>query len=163
MAQMTKAGLFILWALKQVGKVYVLGAEAKLTPANFSNLDAFRDQSAWDCSECTQAGLWAAGVEQVTDSNGRAIPISAFDGAGFQWERSRSIPLADAVRLPGALLFVRSAAAYPRKPHHVGHVAIVIAKDTILEARGKRWGVTIGPVRPSFNLASKVQELYTPA
>ena len=30
-------------------------------------------------------------------------------------------------------------------------------------ARSNRYGVTIGPVRPSFNQASKMQELYTPA
>jgi len=33
----------------------------------------------------------------------------------------------------------------------------------LLEARGRAYGVTIGPVRPSFNLATKVQELYAPA
>jgi hypothetical protein len=33
----------------------------------------------------------------------------------------------------------------------------------ILEARGRAYGVTIGPLRPSFNLACKVHELYVPA
>lgn len=68
----------------------------------------------------------------------------------------------------------------PNKPHNIGHVAmarpggrhgglpraglaISLGNGYILEARGRAYGVTIGPLRPSFNLASKVQELYTPA
>ena len=85
------------------------------------------------------------------------------DGACFQWERSRSIPFEDGLQLPGALLFIGSSAAYARKPHHIGHVAISLGNGYLLEARGSRYGVTIGPVRPSFNLACKVRELYTPA
>ena len=67
------------------------------------------------------------------------------------------------MKLPGALLFVQSASAYPRKPHRIGHVAISLGNGYILEARGRAYGVTIGPLRPSFDLATKVQELYTPA
>jgi len=99
----------------------------------------------------------------VTDSNGRVTPITAFDGAGFQWERSRSIPFEEGVKLPGALLFVQSPHAYLTKPHHIGHVAISLGNGYILEARGRAYGVTIGLVRPSFNLAAKISELYTPA
>jgi len=87
----------------------------------------------------------------------------AFHGAGFQWERSRSIPFADGVKLPGALLFIQSVSIYPRKPHHIGHVGISLGNGYVLEARGKAYGVTIGPVRSSFNLTCKVQELYAPS
>jgi cell wall-associated NlpC family hydrolase len=139
--------------MKEVGKPYVLGSEG---PPEES-------LKTWDCSELVQHLLAQAGVEQVTDSKGHITPIAAFDGAGFQWERSRSIPFADGVKLPGALLFIQSASAYPRKPHNIGHVAISLGNGYLLEARGRAEGVTIGPVRPSFNLASKVQELYTPA
>jgi cell wall-associated NlpC family hydrolase len=107
--------------------------------------------------------LAQVGVGQVTDSKGRVTPINVFDGAGFQWERTRSIPFEAGVKLPGALLFIRSASAYPRKPHTIGHVAISLGNGYLLEARGSRYGVTIGPVRPSFNLACKVRELYAPA
>ena len=65
--------------------------------------------------------------------------------------------------MPGALLFIKSATAYRSKPHNIGHVAISLGNGYILEARGRAYGVTIGPARPSFNLACKVQELYTPA
>jgi len=104
-----------------------------------------------------------AGVERVTDSKGRVTPITAFDGAGTQWERSRSIPFEEGARLPGALLFIQSESTYRTKPHYIGHVAISLGNGYVLEARGPAYGVTIGPVRPSFNLAAKISELYTPA
>jgi len=149
----TKAAHLLILALKEVGKPYVLGSEG---PPESS-------LKTWDCSELVQHMLAQVGVEQVTDSKGRVTPITAFDGAGFQWERSRSIPFADGVKLPGALLFIQSLAAYRGKPHHIGHVAISLGNGYVLEARGRAYGVTIGPLRPSFNLASKVQELYAPA
>jgi cell wall-associated NlpC family hydrolase len=152
--QPTKAAHLIILALKEVGKPYLLGSEGPLAES----------LNTWDCSEFVQNVLARAGVQQVTDSNERATPIAAFDGAAMQWERSRSVlPFADAVKLPGALLFVQSATSYPDKPRHIGHVAISLGNGYILEARGKAYGVTIGPVRPSFNLATKVAELYTPA
>jgi cell wall-associated NlpC family hydrolase len=107
--------------------------------------------------------LAQVGVEQVTDSDGRVTPVAAFDGAGLQWERSRSIPFAEGVKLPGALLFIRSEKTYRTKPHYIGHVAISLGNGYVLEARGRAYGVTIGPVRSSFTLACKVKEMYEPA
>ena len=149
----TKAAHLLVLALKEVGKPYVLGSEGP------------PDESlrTWDCSELVQHLLAQVGVVQVANSRGRVTPISVFDGAGFQWERSVSIPLEAGIKLPGALLFIRSANAYSSKPHQIGHVAISLGNGYLLEARGSRYGVTIGPVRPSFNLACKVKELYTPA
>ena len=63
---------------------------------------------------------------------------------------------------PGALLFIQSEKTYPTKLHHIGHVAISLGNGYMLEARGRAYGVTIGPVRPSFNLACKLKELYAP-
>jgi len=151
--QPTKAAHLLVLALKEVGKGYVLGSEG-------APEDSLK---TWDCSELVQHLLAQVGVEQVTDSSRRVTPIDTLDGASFQWERSHSIALADALKLPGALLFVQSQKAYPDKPHDIGHVGISLGNGYVLEARGKAYGVTIGPVRPSFNLATKVQELYTPA
>jgi len=149
----TKAAHLLVLALKEVGKPYVLGSEG----------DPERSLKTWDCSELVQHLLAQVGVERITDWDGRVTPVTAFDGAGTQWKRSRSIPFDEGVKLPGALLFVQSPRAYPTKPHHIGHVAISLGNGYILEARGKAYGVTIGPVRPSFTLATKVAELYTPA
>jgi len=150
--QPTKAAHLLVLALKEVGKPYVLGSEG---PPEQS-------LKTWDCSELVQHLLAQVGVEQVTDSNGRLTQIAAFDGAGFQWERSPSITLEEGVKLPGALLFIQSEKTYPTKPHHIGHVAISLGNGYVLEARGKAYGVTIGPVRSSFTLATKVVELYVP-
>jgi cell wall-associated NlpC family hydrolase len=149
----TKAAHLLVLALKEVGKPYVLGSEGQPEES----------LKTWDCSELVQHLLAQVGVEQVTDSNGRVTPIAAFDGAGFQWERSCSIPFEEGVKLPGALLFIQSESTYRTKPHHIGHVAISLGNGYVLEARGRAYGVTIGPVRPSFNLASKVAQLYAPA
>jgi len=151
--QPTKAAHLLVLALKEVGKPYVLGSEG---PPEQS-------LKTWDCSELVQHLLAQVGVEQVTDSHGGVTPIAAFDGAGLQWERSRSIPFAEGVKVPGALLFVQSPGAYPTKPHHIGHVAISLGNGYVLEARGRAYGVTIGPVRASFTLATKVAELYAPS
>jgi hypothetical protein len=40
---------------------------------------------------------------------------------------------------------------------------ISLRNGFVLEARGRAYGVTIGSVRSSFNLACKVKELYVPA
>ena len=149
----TKAAHLLVLALKEVGKPYVLGSEG----------DPEQSLKTWDCSELVQHLLAQVGVEQVTDSNGRVTPITAFDGAGLQWGCSRSIPFAEGVKLPGALLFIQSERTYPTKPHHIGHVAISLGNGYVLEARGRAYGVTIGPARPSFTLATKVAELYVPA
>lgn len=149
----TKAAHLISLAEKEVGKPYVLGAEGQ--PGD--------EMHAWDCSELVQHMLARVGVTEVRNSRGKATPIAQFDGAGFQWERSVSISLADGIALPGALLFIQSKGAYAKKPHNIGHVAISLGNGYILEARGSQYGVTIGPVRASFNLACKVRELYVPA
>jgi cell wall-associated NlpC family hydrolase len=151
--QPTKAAHFLVLALKEVGKPYVLGSEG---PPEQS-------LKTWDCSELVQHLLAQVGITQVTDSKGRTTPIAAFDGAGFQWERSCSMPFDAGVKTPGALLFIKSASAYGSKPHQIGHVAISLGNGYVLEARGRAYGVTIGPVRPSFTLSTKVKELYAPA
>jgi len=149
----TKAAHLLVLALKEVGKPYVLGSEG----------DPQQSLKTWDCSELVQHLFAQVGVDQVTDSTGRVTPIGAFDGAGFQWERSRSIPFAEGVKLPGALLFIQSEKTYRTKPHRIGHVAISLGNGYVLEARGRAYGVTIGPIRESFTLACKVKELYEPA
>jgi cell wall-associated NlpC family hydrolase len=150
--QPTKAAHLLVLALKEVGKPYVLGSEG---PSG-------QTLKTWDCSELPQHLLDQVGVEQVTDSNGRATPIRAFDGAWFQWERSRSIPFQEGVNLPGALLFAKTN---PQHPHGIGHVGISLGNGYVLEARGAAYGVVISDLdeRRSFTLATKIAELYEPA
>jgi len=151
--QPKRAAHLIILAMKEVGKPYVFGSEGPVA----SSL------KTWDCSEIVQHLLAQAGVEQVSDGKGRLTPINEFDGAGIQWERSRSIPLDDGISTQGALLFVKDERLYRDRPHHIGHVAISLGNGYLLEARGRAYGVVIGEVRDSFNLATKVDALYLPA
>jgi cell wall-associated NlpC family hydrolase len=151
----TKAAHLLVLAQPEVGKPYLMGSEGSvhvLLPT-------------WDCSELVQHLLAIVGVEEVTDDSDppRRTPIGAFDGAGFQWERSHHIPLREGIQTPGALLFIQNRTVYADKPHGIGHVAISLGNGFLIEARGKAYGVTIGPVRGTFTLASKARELYTPA
>lgn len=155
MRDMTHCGLFILWLLKQAGKAYRMGAEVALTEEEFGDRHAWASQREWDCSELVQAGLWAAAVATV---NGHGV--KGYDLAARQWQLTPKISVADARDTPGALVFIRSS-GYDR-PHGIGHVGVIIAPDTVLEARGRDYGVVIGPVRSSFNEAAKVPELYVP-
>lgn len=148
----TKAAQLIILALKEVGKPYVLGSEG---PPESS-------LKTWDCSELVQHMLAMVGVLEVVDSLGRKTRIANFDGAGNQWNASRSISLPEGIATPAALLFIQSEAAYRQKPFNIGHVAISLGNGYIIEARGKAYGVTIGKVRSSFNLATKINELYVP-
>jgi len=142
----TKAAKFIILSLKEVGKPYVLGSEGE--PGEVL--------ATWDCSELVQHMLAMTGIT----SGG--VPVSQFDGAGFQWAHTDHISLDMAIGLPGALLFIQSSTLYPTKPYHIGHVAISLGNGYIIEARGKAYGVVIGPVRKSFTLAGKVADLYSP-
>jgi len=153
--QPTKAAHLICLALSQAGLPYVYGIEG---PVDLL-------LSSWDCSEYVQHMLAIVGIEEVTDDRDppRVTPIAAFDGAGFQCQRCHHIPLQAGIKTPGALLFVQNRTLYAGKPEGIGHVAISLGNGYIAEARGKLYGVVIGPVRDSFKLAGKVRELYTPA
>ena len=148
--QPSRAARLIVEVIKEVDKAYVLGSEGP-PEAHLHT---------WDCSELVQHGLAWAGVTQVTNDEGLITPVSKFDGAWFQWERSRKIALDAGIKTPGALLFAKTN---PDRPHGIGHVAISLGNGYIVEARGVQYGVVIGRVRPSFTLATKVPELYCPA
>jgi cell wall-associated NlpC family hydrolase len=141
----SKCGAFILALLKQVGKPYSYGAEVALDDPN---------PERFDCAELPQWGLAQVDITRI----GRC-PIEIFDPAWRQYDMARSIPIDVARNHIGSLVFVQGK---PERPHGISHVGIVIAKDTIVEARGKDYGVVCGAIRPSFTLAAKVDELYEP-
>ena len=139
---MTRAGLFIIYGLKQVGKPYILGAEVG-DPVD-------PDPPAFDCSELMEKAAEFAGV-----------PLP--DGACYQFDACREITVAEAKRTLGALLFIQNAGGYPDKPHHIGHVAMVIARGWCVEAKGRAYGVVVSPITSRFNRAGKLDALYQEA
>jgi cell wall-associated NlpC family hydrolase len=148
----TQAGDMILWLLKQVGESYLLGAEGP----------AAEDMKVWDCSELVQHAIASQGIEKIALGDSETC-VSTFDGAAFQFKKSRQIPLKDGIMTPGALLFCQSKKSYPGKPMNIGHVAVSLGNGYVIEARGRAYGVVISPIRPAFNLATKIDELYQPS
>ncbi len=139
----------------QIGKPYRWGAEV----SPLSN----PDPPAFDCAELVQWGLAQAGVRRV-----RATPIQNFDGSANQYRCARPIPIGAARKTVGALVFVSG-------PHGVHHVAVVAEAEQldvtgrlvraarIIEAPGRGKYVRKVPIRASFTLAAKVDELYREA
>lgn len=160
MYQTSLAGGFLLEALKLVGDqvVYQLGAENPLGAG-------LPIPKAQDCSEVVQVALSRVPLTAVSNGAGKITPVANFDGAGNQFLACKEISVADALRTPGALLFVQSSTNYPGKPANIGHVAISLGNGATIEARGKAAGTGVfsaynknGTCR--FNKAGKIPELY---
>jgi cell wall-associated NlpC family hydrolase len=104
-------------AMTQAGKPYIFGYEVDLDDS---------DPEAFDCSELTQ---WV--------SHQLGIKPELPDGAIYQMRHCRNhsliIPVSQAVKTPGALLFRISESG--------NHVAISRGDGTTIEARGKAYGV----------------------
>jgi cell wall-associated NlpC family hydrolase len=118
---------FIDVARSQHPKPYVYAAEA--SPLNPS-------PRAFDCSELVE---WAAARVGVT------VP----DGAYYQWRHVRRISVNEAIRLPGALLFVGDGTGVGRSA--ITHCAISLGDGTTIEARGSKWGIGTWGAYGRFN------------
>lgn len=115
---MTSATAFIGLARKQVGKPYLLGAEAKPSDP---------DPVRFDCSELVEWLFHRAGA-----------PITDLAAAQF----NATVKVTGAPRT-GDLVFLRNN---PARPNGIGHVAVVTAKLAngdfeVVEARGRKFGV----------------------
>ncbi|MDX2015677.1 MAG: NlpC/P60 family protein [Myxococcaceae bacterium] len=100
---------FLRQALSQNGNRYVFGAEASPSNAN---------PAALDCSELVEWAAARAGVR---------FP----DGSANQIDAARPMPVEQALRTPGALLY---------RP---GHIAISLGDGRTIEARNRNAGVGI--------------------
>lgn len=108
---------FATLAKKQVGKAYVLGAEAAISNDN---------PKAFDCSEL---------VEWLYGRSGNPIT----DLAAAQYDATKKVT---GTPKPGDLVFLRNN---PARANGIGHVAVVTKKSgndwEIIEARGRKYGV----------------------
>lgn len=104
---------------KQVGRAYVLGAEANPSDPN---------PKAFDCSELVQ-WAWARSGNKIRD-------LAA-------WQYDDTIAVGDGPAKVGDLVFLRNN---PARSNGIGHVAILTTRLAngdwrIIEARGRKWGV----------------------
>jgi len=119
-----KTQTFVQSALAQAGDAYVWGSTASPTDPN---------PSAFDCSELVKWAAKRAGVD---------VP----DGSWLQYlhfkQQGATIPVEQALRTPGALLFSFSHEPTPggARPSQA-HVAISLGDGRTIEARGKSYGV----------------------
>lgn len=118
------ARTFLDAALSQSGKPYLMGAEAALDDP---------DPATLDCSELVEWAAHRAGVQVA-------------DGSWLQYldakEQGNLVPVEQALRTPGALLF-----SFSEEPRRGGgrpdqaHVAISLGDGRTIEARGRSYGV----------------------
>jgi cell wall-associated NlpC family hydrolase len=115
---------FLQSALAQAGDPYIWGSSAPVSDT---------DPDAFDCSELVR---WAAGRAGVD------VP----DGSWLQYldlkAKGATIPVEQALRTPGALLFSFSSEPTPGGGRPSGaHVAISLGDGRTIEARGRKYGV----------------------
>jgi hypothetical protein len=132
----------LVTSLTQVGKPYVMGAEARADDPN---------PVALDCSELVQYSCDRDGVTPV-------MP----DGAFFQWRHcvnhGTQMKLDDGIRTRGALLFIGDpdATQFAQVEHVAFSLGGEINHETTVEARGRAWGVGCFPARNRFTMAALI-------
>ncbi len=135
---------FVELALDQNGKPYRMGAEADLNDP---------DPAILDCSELVE---WAA----------HQVGVKITDGSWLQYldlkQRGALMPVEQALRTPGALLFSFSEEPTPGggRPSQA-HVAISLGDGRTIEARGRDYGVGVFEAGDRFAYAGFIPDLTT--
>jgi cell wall-associated NlpC family hydrolase len=133
---------FIDLALEQNGDTYIMGHEVSLDEQN---------PDTFDCSELVE---WAA----------HQVGVNITDGSWLQYldlkQRGALMPVEEALRTPGALLFSFSEEPQPggSRPSQA-HVAISLGDGRTIEARGRDYGVGIFEAGDRFEYAGMIPEL----
>lgn len=133
---------FLDEALRQAGDPYVWGAHTSPTDA---------DPGAFDCSELVRWAAARAGVQ---------VP----DGSWLQYldlkEKGALVPVEQALRTPGALLFSFSSEPKPGggRPSEA-HVAISLGDGRTIEARGREHGVGVFEAGDRFEYGAVIPGL----
>lgn len=116
-------------ALRQAGDAYVFGV---------NNADSDADPASFDCSELVR---WSAARLGVT------VPRSSAAQRIYCKTKGTTIPVAEAIRTRGALLF------------SPGHVAISLGDGRTIEAMNRKYGVRKGKAAGRFNGGARVPGL----
>lgn len=138
----TRVRAFLDEALRQAGDPYVWGAHT--APAD-------ADPDAFDCSELVR---WAAA----------RVGVQVPDGSWLQYldlkAKGALVPVEEALRTPGALLFSFSSEPTPGggRPGQA-HVAISLGDGRTIEARGREHGVGVFDAGDRFEYGAVIPGL----
>lgn len=137
-----KMKTFLEAAIAQTGDRYVWGSSASPSDA---------DPDAFDCSELVK---WAAARSGVQLNDGSWLQYLQLKQQGA------TIPVEQALRTPGALLFGFSHEPRPGGGRPDGaHVAISLGDGRTIEARGRKYGVGTWEAGDRFQYAALVPGL----
>ncbi|HEY5821013.1 MAG TPA: NlpC/P60 family protein [Propionibacteriaceae bacterium] len=134
----SKLDVFLKQARDQRGDTYLYGSTPKLSAKN---------PSSFDCSSLTQ---WAA------NKAGVKIPRTAEYQYMDLKQRNLLIPVDEAIKTPGALLFYFSREPTSSLPAGQAHVAISKGDGKTIEAKGRAYGVGEFSAKHRFNYAGVI-------
>lgn len=98
------------------------------------------DVKAVDCSGLVQ---WVCGE--------LGLKVNMTGNSQFQYDQCIKIPVPQAMKTPGALLF-----RHDKAKGRIGHVAVSDGKGNIIEARGRAYGVVKRPCPNNFTSAGLI-------
>ena len=133
-----KLSVFLAAAKDQIGDRYVYGAPRTPTAA---------DPKTFDCSSFTQWSARQAGVKLEGTAEYQYMQLK---------RSNHDIPVEQALRTKGALLFYFSSEPSGGLPAGQAHVAISLGDGRTVEAKGTRYGVGEWSAKHRFNFAATV-------
>lgn len=133
-----KLSIFISSAQDQIGDRYVYGARRTPTAA---------DPRTFDCSSFTQWAARQAGVKLENTAETQYMQLK---------RTNHDIPVEQALKTKGALLFYFSREPSGALPAGQAHVAISLGDGRTVEAKGSKYGVGEWSAKHRFNYAAIV-------
>ena len=133
-----KLSVFLAAAKDQIGDRYVYGAPRTPTAA---------DPKTFDCSSFTQWSARQAGVKLEGTAEYQYMQLKRLN---------HDIPVEQALRTKGALLFYFSSEPSGGLPAGQAHVAISLGDGRTVEAKGTKYGVGEWSAKHRFNFAATV-------
>ena len=133
-----KLSIFLSAAKDQIGDRYVYGAPRTPTAA---------DPKTFDCSSFTQWSARQAGVKLESTAEYQYMELKRMN---------HDIPVEQALRTKGALLFYFSSEPSGGLPAGQAHVAISLGDGRTVEAKGTKYGVGEWSAKHRFNFAATV-------
>lgn len=133
-----KLSVFLSKAEAQIGDRYVYGAPRTPTAA---------DPTTFDCSSFTQWAARQAGVKLEGTAEYQYLQLK---------KMNHTIPVEQALKTKGALLFYFSREPTNSLPAGQAHVAISLGDGRTVEAKGTKYGVGEWSAKNRFNYAATV-------